>query len=59
MNDSEIRKKLNDIAKMMKKPGANLEQLSAEIDKLLGTTPKQEDKALAREWENRTRRARR
>ena len=52
MSDTCISEELDRIAREMKRPGANLEALSAEIDKLLGSALEPEDKYLARVWEN-------
>lgn len=58
MNDNQIRQRLAEIARLMKKPDADIERLSAEIDMLLGTKLAPEDKGLAGAWERSHRRSR-
>jgi hypothetical protein len=55
---AKIKERLVEIADLMKRPGANIEQLSAEIDRLLGTGLPTEDKRLAGAWERSHRRGR-
>ena len=56
MTDEAIKKRLAEIGVLMKRPGANIEKLSAEIDELLGTKLSLEDKGLAGIWEHSHRR---
>lgn len=51
MNSEQIKERLEQIAQEMKKPHANIEKLSQEIDRLLGTSLEAEDKHLASAWE--------
>jgi hypothetical protein len=59
MDEAAVKARLEQIAQQMKNPNADLEALSAEIDKLLGTTLPSEDNELASQWEKQTRRSRR
>ena len=62
MTDAEIKKRLDQIAVEMKRPGANVEKLSDEIDRLLGIPKleclKPEERAMAHSWERSHRRGR-
>ena len=58
MTDTQIKKRLEEIADLMSKPGADTEKLSEEIDVLLGTKLPPENKAAAGAWE-RSHRSRR
>jgi hypothetical protein len=43
MSSERIKKRLDEIAQKMREPGADLEKLSEEIDRLLGTELPPED----------------
>jgi hypothetical protein len=46
---------LKEIGEAMKRPGANLDALSAMIDEVLGIKNKEEDREVVGEWERQNR----
>ena len=59
MTRDGVKKRLQEIGVLMRGPGANLEELSKEIDRLLGTEQVKEDSHLAGIWERQSRRGKR
>jgi len=51
LTDAEQKAKLDDIAKRMKRPGANMERLNAEIDRVLGM-PSEPEPSNDSDWES-------
>ena len=56
MDNKKLKEELDRIAAEMKRPNANVERLSKEIDELLGTALPEENKSLAGSWERSRRR---
>jgi hypothetical protein len=56
MTDEAVKKRLEALAVLMRQPGTNVEKLSEEIDRLLGTKLHEEDKSMAGAWERSRRR---